>query len=313
MSAIFTKEDANQLFGVVTSPASGFVYYDECTGVIKALSHGPTEMEHPYIMVSPQTIDEFVDGTRDLSKWLVIYQGPQPELAQTHSEVTVHQSSKGWEVVGGYESLVTIVVVIPPDDRLGWVRVETLVDAVPGFTEPFTLRLTKKGSPDEIVTDVVIDPVELFEKKKVAVDYGEIIDYDVDIVTKPLTMVGYRIQQHNDEFLPVPLPKGRFDDFAFFTNEEKDHGLKCVIRPDKLVFSLAGNGGRIYDRNLKSVVIMVCRENDKEALLWSKRIPLVELAAGIEVEMVCDNISVASQLYYLNCFCIDERPYATNN
>lgn len=319
---IFSEDDARLLFGEVATVSVGRMYYDERTGSIRGVSHSSDpEMDarFQHVEVKSDMADDFMQGRRNLSDWMVVYQGDQPTLVPvTTKSITVVPSQQGWTVVTNSESApVRLILVVPPGELSGALLIHTEegVSAKPGFDAPFDLRLVKRGSPDEIVGNFSIDPNELFEKGMVMLDFATEISFEIDIITKPLTSVSYEVQPYHEAARPLPMPKGRFEDFHLFAPIEQiegcPDGLLVKVYEDRIVARLIGGGGRYYDRNMTGLLLALCRAEDKEAMLWRGRVAIDDLRAGdVEIalsEALEGEVSVLSQLYFVNSFVFDVR------
>ncbi len=148
---IFSEDDARLLFGEVAVASVGRVYYDERTGSIRGVSHSSDpEMDarFQHVEVKSNMADDFMQGRRNLSDWMVVYQGDQPALVPvTTKSITVVPSQQGWTVVTNSESApVRLILVVPPGEVSGALLIHTEegVSAKPGFNEPFPRNSSKK-------------------------------------------------------------------------------------------------------------------------------------------------------------------------
>lgn len=311
MSDLILTEDDFRI-DIPAQPTTGVVYYDPRSGALKGagLCLSP-EVEFPHVVVPAETAERFMRGLTDMAEWLVFYNGSEPRLVCGAAEpIVVTPTGLGYTVVNreSHSAPVRMVAVVPKNDTTGVFLVQMAqgFTGKPGFTEPFDIIITKRGSPDEVAGKFSIDPVELFREGEVRLTFERPVAYDVDLITRPLQPVTYSAQAFDEACRPIPLPQGSFVDLRPFTrlkNRECDAGLVVDIADDHLLVHALNGGGLRYDRPTAFLMLAVTHAGRPDALLVSARLEIARLLRGEKIrvdlaEPLPEDIEVVSQLYF---------------
>ena len=159
-----------------------------------------------------------------------------------------------------------------------------------------------------------VDPVELFDSGEVRLDFSSPITGEIDLVGKPLTSVQYEVQTFHESCRPVPLPDGRFDDLRPFVPAPARPGPSLIaeVHPSRIVLSLHEGGGLRYDRPTNTLLLAITRPAERDAVLFSTRVPVSALTKPVEIDLpltLPDEYEIVSQLLFTKCYwrVVDEN------
>jgi hypothetical protein len=326
---VLTEEDYRILLGDEVIVPPSYVYFDERSGAIRGVSHGlEDELSKRFsiVEVSADVAQGFMSGAADIGAWIVGYQGSGvPKLLPANvTRLTIVQASSSLTVVNDTDNApVEITVVVPQEEPIGIVAISARagLEIDSGMDGPFEILLCRKGIAEDIVARFSIDLTELIAKGEIAIDLGGIIGFEVDLLTRPLSSVRYRLQPFQEASRPLVMPQGRFVDFSpievTHRLSESPAGLVVDYFGDRVVVYLHGGGGRYYDRPLTALMLAFCQKGNPEALLFSARIPLDQLRAGpvsVPVSQPLGDFEILTPRYYVKTYfrnLIDAAPLPT--
>lgn len=313
---ILTEADLAAMFAPA-KPLQGYIYFDERTGAIQGISMGPNDdFAHlGCLEAEPDTVGAFLDGSRSISGWTVVYVGSEPVLVNGEPKhITVRPTNQPLTVVTDSAAApVQLIAMVPQDDVDGLLVVSAPgCELEAGFDGPIRLVLTRRGHPDDVVAMFEIDATELFTKGEVPLPLDRVLPFEIDIITKPLSSVQYRLQPFRESSRPIALPAGRFEELIRCepVSDFQNAGLVVELHPDAIRVRLQERGGRFYDRALKSILVAASRPSEPDAILWKARVALDDLRTGpvdISLKHPTGDFDILVSRYYAECFVCDSR------